>query len=307
MRFRQSVLHDVGIIDTGSHYTMVSYNRLIDRQLQSITQTKVKVFGVGGAVPVKGQVVVDVVLDDTFTVKNVTCLVIDQDIPTLVGLNVIENSSVKSYTFNKDRTIEFTMVSGECLTVKMVDCLNLGPSLSYYAVPDLPNLASKVKWIRETLGVRIGGYDTDQDKSEQMADLIIKYNDVFGNETNMGMYPKPVRIKTAGDPISARQYPIPVKYQALADKEINNMLKLGVIEPIDDCQGWSTPIVCVGKKGNGVRICANYKLTLNKRVVAPEPYLVPSCDELLANVKPNNQYFSSMDLYKGYWQCLIEP
>ena len=66
--------------------------------------------------------------------------------------------------------------------------------------------------------------------------MIISYNDVFGSESNMGCYPKPVRIKTEGTPISARQYPIAVKYQTCIDEEIDKMLKIGVIEPIKDCQ-----------------------------------------------------------------------
>ena len=91
----------------------------------------------------------------------------------------MEHTCIQSYTINKDWTIEFTLVSGECLTVKMVDFLNQEPSLSYFAVPDLPNLSNKISWICETLGVRIGGYDTDLAKSEQMTDLIIEYNDLF--------------------------------------------------------------------------------------------------------------------------------
>ena len=60
------------------------------------------------------------------------------------------------------------------------------------------------------------------------------------------------------------------------------MAKMGVIERVSDSKGWNSPIICVGKKDpNEVRVCVNLKNTVNRRLLEPEAYTVPSVDECL--------------------------
>ena len=294
---------DVAIFDTGSDYVMVSASNLLDDVKKSLSKSINSVTGVGGAVQVVGQVKADVVLGEHF-VKQVDVIVVESEIPTLIGLNVLRHRGVSEVSFSFD-TMTLSLVNGSLVTVNLVDRrTSVDRGHSFYSVPKFKDLPSKVKWIQSKLGVDVGGDNNVQ--VEQMADLIIKYNDVFGSEDNMGCYPHPVELKTQGNPISARQHPISHKFKDKVDDEISRMLKLKVIEPIDDPDGWCTPIVIVSKKDGSARVVANYKLTLNKRLVAPEPFNVPSCDELLAHASPKNTLFSSMDLYHGYWQLLIK-
>ena len=38
---------------------------------------------------------------------------------------------------------------------------------------------------------------------------------------------------------------------------------MGVIEKYDNPKSWNSPIICVPKKDGSVRVCANFKRTIN--------------------------------------------
>ena len=78
------------------------------------------------------------------------------------------------------------------------------------------------------------------------------------------------------------------------------MLDLGIIRT--SASPYASPIVIVKKKGGSNRICVDYR-KLNKVTVAdPEP-MKPS-EDLFQHLGKSN-YFSKIDLGKGYWQIHV--
>lgn len=57
---------------------------------------------------------------------------------------------------------------------------------------------------------------------------------------------------------------------------------------------WAVPTVPILKPHNTVRICGDYKMTVN-RVSMTESYPLPKIEELFANLS-GGQYFSKLDL-----------
>ena len=102
--------------------------------------------------------------------------------------------------------------------------------------------------------------------------------------------------------ISARQHPISAKHKPLVEGEINRMLKLGVIEPCQDCAGWSTPIVVVSKKDGSPRVCFDAR-ELNK-VTKKDAYPVSQAKDCLRRMK-GAVLFSSGDALSGFWQIAV--
>ena len=77
------------------------------------------------------------------------------------------------------------------------------------------------------------------------------------------------------------------------------MQSKGIISPIK-YSDWAAPIVPVLKKNGKVRICGDYKLTINQ--AAPtETYPLPRIEELLAAMS-GGKYFSKLDLRDAYLQ-----
>ncbi|XP_061110533.1 uncharacterized protein LOC133136803 [Conger conger] len=109
-----------------------------------------------------------------------------------------------------------------------------------------------------------------------------------------------VRLKDER-PIRQRPYRIP---QQLVDKlrqEVEEMLKLGVIEPSNS--EWCSPVVIVFKKDGSLRICIDFR-KLNA-ISEFDAYPMPRIDDLLEKIGAA-KYITTLDLCKGYWQVPLE-
>ena len=98
-------------------------------------------------------------------------------------------------------------------------------------------------------------------------------------------------------PVYVKQYPIPHSRVGLVEKEVENMLSLGVIEPAKS--PYNAPIVLVDKKSQGqVRFCCDYRRLNANTAFDAEP--ITDVEHLFSQLG-DCQYFSKLDLCKGYW------
>ncbi|XP_061727150.1 uncharacterized protein K02A2.6-like isoform X1 [Cydia pomonella] len=81
------------------------------------------------------------------------------------------------------------------------------------------------------------------------------------------------------------------------------MLRSGVIEPVDTSE-WATPLVPVRKADGGLRICADYKITLNPNLLI-DRYPLPKIDDLLVRLN-GARVFSKIDLTQAYNQVELD-
>ena len=84
------------------------------------------------------------------------------------------------------------------------------------------------------------------------------------------------------------------------DKEIDNMLSKGVIEP--SSSAYASPVVMVKKPDGSTRVCIDYRKLNSVTVFDPEP--MPTAEEIFAKLA-GDRYFSKFDLRKGYWQVPV--
>ncbi|XP_061706699.1 uncharacterized protein K02A2.6-like isoform X1 [Cydia pomonella] len=81
------------------------------------------------------------------------------------------------------------------------------------------------------------------------------------------------------------------------------MLRCGVIEPVDTSE-WATPLVPVRKADGGLRICADYKATLNPALLI-DRYPLPKIDDLLVRLN-GARVFSKIDQTQAYNQVELD-
>ena len=87
------------------------------------------------------------------------------------------------------------------------------------------------------------------------------------------------------------------------NQELDRLEKAGVIEPIQFAD-WAAPIVPVLKRDGSMRICGDYKVTVN-RAAKLDAYPIPRIDDLFASLTGGKK-FSKLDLAHAYQQILLD-
>jgi len=144
-----------------------------------------------------------------------------------------------------------------------------------------------------------------RDQKTLCAQLVTEYSDVFMSpEGPLGRTSATTHKIFTGDnaPIKQRKRRVPMAQNEMIDRELNKMLKLGVIEP--SSSPWSSQIVLVRKKNGQIRFCVDYRClnTVTRKDSYPLPNIMETFDTLAGA-----QYFSSLDLASGYWQVEVAP
>lgn len=94
-----------------------------------------------------------------------------------------------------------------------------------------------------------------------------------------------------------RQYPLPFAVKEAVEKEVKDMLQLGIIER--STSAYYSPIVVVKKKDGTMRLCVDFQ-QLNKVIMLDcEP--IPRTDMMFSKLT-RCTFFSRFDFTKGYWQ-----
>ena len=105
---------------------------------------------------------------------------------------------------------------------------------------------------------------------------------------------------TEKNPVFIKPRAIPHALVGSVEKEISEMLRLGVIEPAES--PYNSPIVLIKKKDQTYRFCADLR-GLND-VIEPDHEPVSDVEHLFQSLG-KAKYFSKIDLTKGYWAIPI--
>ena len=87
------------------------------------------------------------------------------------------------------------------------------------------------------------------------------------------------------------------------EEEIQRMLDMGVIVPVDKETDWCSPLVPVLKPNGKVRPCVDYK-KLNKAIKRPR-FILPTPDSIYHKLRGSKVY-STLDAVSGYWQMPLD-
>ena len=87
------------------------------------------------------------------------------------------------------------------------------------------------------------------------------------------------------------------------EEELNRLTKEGIIEPIQ-FSDWVAPIVQVVKNDKSIRICGDFKMTINQ-VSKLDRYPIPRIEDLFAKLS-GGQHFTKLDLSQAHLQLLLD-
>ena len=132
--------------------------------------------------------------------------------------------------------------------------------------------------------------------------LFLKNHDVFSRDkNNLGRannFEHTIKLKTT-DPVYRKQFRIPEAHRDALHKQIDDWLKIGIIEPC--FSRYNSPIFIVPKKDGTFRFVLDYR-ALNDNSLE-DRYTMKDVGECIGEIgRAGSTIFSTMDLTSGFWQ-----
>ncbi|UYV76620.1 K02A2.6-like [Cordylochernes scorpioides] len=135
--------------------------------------------------------------------------------------------------------------------------------------------------------------------------LVNKFAEVFGT-SNVGVikdHKAHLILRKDANPRFFRARNVPYVMRNAIEKELENLEAQGVITKIERSD-WATPIVPIMKKNGHVRICGDFKITLNP-VLKIDQYPLPKIEDIFA-ILGRGINFSKIDLSQAYLQLELD-
>lgn len=123
-----------------------------------------------------------------------------------------------------------------------------------------------------------------------------------GNLGAFNKYKIDLHLKPDAQPIFFKARPVPYALRGKLDEELDRLLTLGILKPVEHSD-YASPVVPVLKKNGSLRLCADYSVTINKQLIIDQ-YPLPTVNDLLAKLHGGVQ-FSKIDLSMAYNQFIL--
>ena len=112
-----------------------------------------------------------------------------------------------------------------------------------------------------------------------------------------------LRRKPQSVPKFVKARPIPFTMRPKVEAELDKLEKDGIISRIESSD-WASPIVPILKSDSSVRICGDFKVTVNP-VLQVDQYPLPRIDDIFATLA-GGEKFTKLDLRQAYLQMPMD-
>ena len=180
-----------------------------------------------------------------------------------------------------------------------------GGHLPLYVVDrDGPSLMGR-DWLRQVRldwkSIGVASMGGSQNRVEALLD---KYSEVFKEGLGkMSTFEASLHLKPGSRPKFFKARPVPFALKQAVERELERLKELGIIEKVTHSQ-WAAPVVPVPKGDGKIRLCGDYKVTINP-VLEIDKYPLPKPDDLFATLS-GGQRFAKIDLTHAYQQMSLK-
>jgi len=130
------------------------------------------------------------------------------------------------------------------------------------------------------------------------------FPDVFQKDVGcIKGYTGTIRLKENVKPIFKKSRSVPYVLQPVLEAELDRMHKEGIIEPTNSSE-WATPLVIVPKSNRKIRVCGDFKVTINQ-CVETKCYPLPMVEDIFAQLV-GGKVFTKLDLSQAYLQLPVD-
>lgn len=136
-----------------------------------------------------------------------------------------------------------------------------------------------------------------------LKDLMQKHSNLFRNElgTLIGVAAQ-IHVHSNQQPRFFKPRPLAYSVKEKVEQELERLHESGIIEPVQFAD-WAAPVVPVEKSDGSIRICGDYRVTVNA-VSKLENYPLPRVEDLFTAMS-GGKLFSKLDLAHAYLQLML--
>ena len=144
------------------------------------------------------------------------------------------------------------------------------------------------------------GAEFNGEQRNKVMEVLRRYENIFTEIPEKAYVIEHKIDLTDEGPIRCKPYPLPYAKRGEIREEIKNMMDTGIVK--ESSSPYASPLVVVKKKDGSNRMCVDYR-KLNLVTVA-DPAPMTTAEDLFGKLG-KCQYYSTIDLSKGYWQIPV--
>ena len=141
--------------------------------------------------------------------------------------------------------------------------------------------------------------------TQPMLDKVLsRHQEVFSSELGkLKGHKAKIYVDPEATPKFMKARSVPYSMRIKIEQELTKLTSQGIVEPVQFAD-WATPIVPVIKPDGGVRLCADFKVTINPHTRL-DHYPIPRIEDLFATLGSGKTY-TKLDMSQAYQQVELE-
>ncbi|XP_033739309.1 uncharacterized protein K02A2.6-like [Pecten maximus] len=160
----------------------------------------------------------------------------------------------------------------------------------------------KLNW-KEIFSVLTDSKEATSRPSVRVKELKSKYSRLFEKDVEkIKHFRAQIHLDQNAKPIFCKAWPIPFALKRVSREGTEPIRTTGIISKVDRSD-WATSIVIVPKSDKSIRLCGDFKVTVNQ-CLDEQQYPLPNVDDMFAQLAVGEQV-TKLDLSQAYQQLLL--
>ncbi|XP_074000082.1 uncharacterized protein [Rhodnius prolixus] len=113
-----------------------------------------------------------------------------------------------------------------------------------------------------------------------------------------------IPLKPDVQPVQQPYRRVPASIRKQVEKKVEELLEMGIIEPVQEYSPWSSPLVPVVKPNGEIRLCVDFR-RVNEAILV-EKHPIPTIDDFLPQLT-GSKIYTLLDLKNAYHQVELAP